>query len=85
MGEEINTMIKEKIEEQNQYLDSRRIEGHTYEVGEKYAGRIWLYDLDNITGGGTEGLEEIEFPKDLYEVAQEGNLFVYENDEYHKK
>lgn len=85
VGEEINTMIRDKIEEQNQYLDSTRIEGHTYEVGEKYSGRIWLYDLDNVAGGGTEGIEEIEFPKDLYETAKEGDLFVYENGEYHKK
>lgn len=82
--EKINTMIKEKIEEQNQYLDSKRIEGHIYEVGEKYSGRIWLYDLNNIVGGGMEGIEEIEFPKDLYEIAKEGDVFVYKNGEYQK-
>lgn len=85
VGEEINTMIRNKIEEQNQYLDSTRIEGHTYEVGEKYLGRIWLYDLDKVDGGGIEGVEEIEFPKDLYETAKEGDLFVHQNGEYHKK
>jgi len=85
VGEEINTMIREKIEEQNQYLDSTRIDGHTYEAGEKYSGRIWLYDLNNVVGGGVEGIEEIGFPKDLYETAKEGDLFVYENGEYHKK
>ena len=85
VGEEVNTMIREKIEEQNQYLDSTRIEGHTYEAGEKYSGRIWLYDLDNAAEGGIEGIEEIEFPKDLYATAKEGDLFVYENGEYHKK
>lgn len=82
--EKINTMIKEKIEEQNQYLDSKRIEGHIYEVGEKYSGRIWLYDLNNVVGGGMEGIEEIEFPKDLYEIAKEGDVFVYKNGEYQK-
>lgn len=79
---EINNMIKEKIEEQREYLNSKRIDGHIYEVGEKYSGRIWLYDLKNISGGGIEGIEEIEFPKDLYQTAKEGDLFVYENGEY---
>lgn len=81
---EINSMIEEKIEEQNQYLESKRIEGHVYEVGEKYSGRIWLYDLNNTAGGGIEGIEEIEFPKDLYETAKEGDLFIYKNGEYFK-
>lgn len=82
VSKEINSMIREKIEEQNQYLESKRIDGHVYEVGEKYSGRIWLYDLNNVSGGGIEGIEEIEFPKDLYETAKEGDLFVYENGEY---
>ena len=79
---EINMMIQEKIEEQNQYLDSRRIDGHIYEVGEKYSGRIWLYDLNNSVGKGIEGIEEIEFPIDLYETAKEGDRFVYKDGEY---
>ncbi len=85
VGEEINTMIKEKIEEQHKYLDSKRIDGHTYEVGEKYSGRIWLYDLDNMTNGSMEGIEEIEFPKELYQNAKEGDLFIYQNGRYEKK
>ena len=84
VGKEINTMIKEKIEEQHEYLDSKRVEGHTYEVGEKYLGRIWLYDLDNAQGGGIEGIEEIEFPKDLYKDAKEGDLLIYQNGKYKK-
>lgn len=84
IGTEINSMIEEKIEEQNQYLESKRIEGHVYEVGEKYSGRIWLYDLNNTAGGGMEGIEEIEFPKDLYETAKEGDLFIYKNGEYQR-
>ena len=85
VGKEINMMIKEKIEAQDKYLDSKRIDGHTYEVGEKYSGRIWLYDLDNVVGGGVEGIEEIEFSQDLYENAKEGDLFVYKNGEYQRK
>lgn len=82
VGKEINMMIKNTIEEQNRYLNSRRIDGHIYECGEKNLGRIWLYDLNNVTNGRTEGIEEIEFPKDIYETAKEGDLFVYENGEY---
>ena len=84
VGREINTMIRQKIEEQHEYLDSKRIEGHTYEVGEKYDGRIWLYDRDNVTNGGIDGIEEIEFPKELYQDAKEGDLFTYQNGEYRK-
>ncbi len=78
---EINNMIKEKIEEQGQYLDSKRIEEHIYEADEKYAGRIWLYDLNNKLG---EGIEEIEFSENLYETAKKGDKFIYKNGEYQK-
>lgn len=85
VGKEINSMIKQQIEEQKKYFDIVRIDGHTYEVGEKSSGRIWLYDLDGTIGGKTEGIEEIDFPKDLYETAKEGDLFVYENGEYYRR
>ena len=84
VGEEINKMIKEKIQEQNEYLDSKRIDGHIYEAGEKYSGRIWLYDLSNDTSSGIEGIEEIEFPQDLYETAREGDKFIYKDGKYQK-
>ncbi len=81
VGAEINKMIKEKIEEQHKYLDSKRVEGHIYEVDEKYSGRIWLYDLN---GNASEGIEEVEFPKSLYETAKTGDKFIYQNGEYQK-
>ncbi len=81
---QINNMIEEKMREQNQYLDSKRIEGHIYEADEKYSGRIWLYDLNNKEGGGIEGIEEIEFPQNLYETAKKGDKFIYQNGEYQK-
>ena len=84
VGTEINSMIKEKIEEQGQYLDSKRIEGHIYEVDDKYSGRIWLYDVNNKADGEIEGIEEIEFPKDLYEKAKKGDKFIYQDGEYKK-
>ena len=81
---QINNMIKEKIKEQDQYLNSKRIEGHIYEADEKYSGRIWLYDLNNKEGGSIEGIEETEFPKDLYKSAKKGDKFIYRNGEYQK-
>ncbi len=81
---QINNMIKEKIKEQDQYLDSKRIDGHIYKAGEKYSGRICLYDLNNKVGGGIEEIEEIEFPKNLYETAEKGDKFIYLNGEYQK-
>ena len=81
---QINNMIKKKIKEQDQYLDRKRIDGHIYEVDEKYSGRIWLYDLNNKAGGSIEGIEEIEFPKNLYETAKKGDKFIYQNGEYKK-
>lgn len=84
VGKRINNMIIKNIEEQKKYLDSKRIDGHKYEVGEKYFDRIWLYDLNNTVNGEVEGIEEIEFPKELYKNAKEGDLFIYEKGEYHK-
>lgn len=84
VGKEINNMIKGKIEEQHEYLNSKRIDGHVYEVGEKYDGRIWLYDRNNITNGGIEGFEEIQFPKELYQNAKARELFIYQSGKYQK-
>ncbi len=81
---QINKMIKEKMLEQDQYLDSKRIDGHIYRVEEKDSGRIWLYDLNNKVGGGREEIEEIEFPQDLYETAKEGDTFIYKDGTYQK-
>ncbi len=81
---QINNMIKKKIKEQEQFLNSKRIEGHIYEADEKYSGRIWLYDLNNKLGRGIEGIEEIKFPKELYETAKKGDKFIYRNGKYQK-
>lgn len=85
IAEEINSMIKEKIEEQKKYLASKRIDGHIYKVGEKYSGRIWLYDLETKVDGVLEGIEEIEISQDLYNNVKEGDLLIFENDTYRKK
>lgn len=79
---ELNNMFKEKISEQTQYLDQQRIDNHIYEVGEKSLGRIWLYDTSNTINGESEGFEEIDFPEDLYNSANENDLFIFKNGTY---
>ena len=80
VGKAVNSMIKEKILEQDKYLNSQRINGHTYEVAEKYNNRVILYDLD-IPDGSSE-IEEIDFPKDLYDSTKEGDLLIYHDGKY---
>ena len=86
VNRKINYMIKEKILEQEKDLSSKRIDGHIYEVGEKYSGRIWLYDLSKDSSlDGVEGIEEINFSKELYSIVKEGDLLIYKDGEYYKK
>ena len=82
INEKINNMIKEKIEEQNNYLYSKRVDGHVYEVGEKYSDTILLYDLNSSINGEIESFEEIEFSKELFDFVAEGDKGVYKNGEY---
>lgn len=84
VGKRINEMIEEQIKKQNQFLKDKRIDGHMYEVEEKDNGRIWLYDLNNIEGGGIEEFEEIEFPNNLYQMSKKGDKFLYKDGGYQK-
>ena len=84
INQKINNMIKEKIEEQNNYLYSKRVDGHVYEVGEKYSDTILLYDLNSSINGEIESFEEIEFSKELFNFVAEGDKLVYKNGEYNK-
>lgn len=78
---EIISMIKYKIIEQNDFLANNRIEGHIYEVGEKSSGRVWLYDLNSVNGG-SDGIEEVEFPAELYDRIDGNDRVVFRNGEY---
>lgn len=84
VGKRINEMIEEQIKKQNQFLKNKRISGHIYEVEEKNNGRIWLYDLNNIEGGGIDEFEEIEFPKGLYQMSKRGDKVLYKDGKYQK-
>lgn len=81
LGNEIISMIKDKIIEQNDFLANNRIEGHIYEVGEKSSGRVCLYDLNSVNGG-SDGIEEVEFPATLYDRVDENDRVVFRDGEY---
>lgn len=82
ISKEIDEMKEKILEEQTQYLESKRIEGHIYEIGEKNFDRVWLYDITNGDIDGIEGVEEISFPEELLNTAKEGDVFIYENGKY---
>ncbi len=79
ISERIEKMKDELLEKQTEFLNSKRIEDHIYEVSENGKDRIWLFD---ITSNSDEALEEIDFPKELLQNAKVGDLFIYKNGEY---
>lgn len=79
--EEIDKMKDRLLNEQLNFLESKRVEGHTYELAEIGEDRAWLYDITSES----EEIEEIDFPEKLLKDATEGDLFVYENGKYQKK
>ena len=84
ISQDIYNMKSEVLKEQNQFLESKRIEGHIYEMGENDGDRAWLYDVTNGNSNGIEGVEEIDFPIELLNDGKEGDLFIYKNGEYQK-
>lgn len=79
ISKKIEKMKDELLEKQTEFLNSKRIEGHIYEISENGGDRVWIFD---ITNNSSEALEEINFPKELLQDAEVGDLFVYENGEY---
>lgn len=47
ISQEIYNMEEELLEQQSNYLESKRIEGHIYEMSEKDQNSIWLFDVTN--------------------------------------
>lgn len=79
--EKIENLEKNIYEEQENFLESRRIENHVYELSEKDEKSVWLFD---ITNNDDEAFEEIDFEKDIFENAEEGDKFIYKNGRYEK-
>lgn len=79
VSERIEKMKDELLKKQTEFLNSKRIEDHIYEVSEKGNDRVWIFD---ITNNSDEALEEIDFPKELLQNAKVGDLFIYKKGEY---
>ena len=88
LDEEITEIVKnemrkkfdEILEEQNKVMESRRIDGHTYEFVESSKDSVWLIDNDSNNGDVFE-----EISQDIFKNAQEGDLFEYIDGEYKLK
>ena len=81
IAKEIDNMKSKLLKEQMEFLESKRIEGHIYEMSENNGDRACLFD---ITNGNNEEIEEIDFPMELLKDSKEGDLFTYKNGEYQK-
>jgi hypothetical protein len=82
ISNEISQMIDNLLENQSQELEEKRIDGHVYEVGEKESDRVLLFDTTQNDARGSEGIEEIDFPKELLNEVEEGSLVEYKNGSY---
>lgn len=79
---QIEEMVNKLLKEQEKYLQSNRLEGHIYEVGEIEEDRVWLYDVTENSADGIEAFEEIEFQLDLLNKVSEGTKVIYQNGNY---
>ena len=84
ISQEIYSMKEKLLKEQTEFLKSKRIEGHIYEMSENSGDRVWLYDITNKNQQGIEGVEEIDFPPELLNDGKEGNLYIFKDGEYQK-
>ena len=74
-------MVDKLLEEQTQILKQWRQEGHTYVVTENTGDKVWLFD-ETIDSQNGECIDDIEFPKELMNIAKEGTRFKYINGKY---
>lgn len=74
---EMKEKFDEILEEQNKMMESRRIDGHTYEYVEGTKDSVWLID-NNLNNGDVFE----ERTQELFKDAQEGDIFEYINGEY---
>lgn len=82
--QEIYSMKNQFLKEQTDFLESKRIEGHIYEMSENCGDRAWLYDITNKNHQGIEVVEEIDFPTELLNSGKEGDLYIFKDGEYQK-
>ncbi len=85
--EKMKEKFSELLKNQQEELETKRIEGHSYEVTEKSENRIWLIDKDspkNEDKTAFEVFEEIAFSKEQINEIEEGEELQYINGEYKK-
>ena len=78
----VKEMAEELIEEQNKMLEEYRKEGHVYRVSENINDHVFLWDM---TDKQKEEIEELDFPEELLDKAEEGAMFKFVNGEYKLK
>lgn len=76
---EITEMINKLLAEQEQKIQSQRIENHIYEFIEKSENTVWLLDQNDNSKGC---FQETDFPTELANKANKGDKFQYLNGEY---
>ena len=82
IAKELYNLNDEILKEQTEFIESKRIEGHIYEMSENGGDRAWLFDITDESSNGGEEVEDIDFPKELLQDANEGDLFIYDDGEY---
>ena len=75
----IDEMIERLMEEQENFLQEYRIEGHVYKVDEKEEDRLWLID---ITKNSNEAIEEIKISEDVLKNVNVGDKLKFNNANY---
>lgn len=79
LQEEILDMSNKIINKQNSNLEKHRKEGHLYMVTEELGNSRFLFDLTNAPQGE---FEEVDFAKDILNIATEGTVLKYTNGKY---
>ena len=75
----IDEMIERLMEEQENFLQEYRIEGHVYKVDEKEEDRLWLID---ITKNSNEAIEEIKISEEVLNNVNVGDKLKFNNGVY---
>lgn len=79
MAQDIESMAKNVLKEQQKELEDYRKEDHIYLVTEDTNGRIYISDQTENMG---YEVEEVDIPNDLRGKISEGTTLKYENGEY---
>ena len=79
---EMNKKFNDLLNEQEKWLQSFRVEGHTYKTVEVQDNSIWLIDIDNPNYLNNYPFEEVTISKETINSTQNGDYFRYVDGEY---